>query len=103
MQKCGLWREKVDKQAKNPEIQGFYPHNLWKTTWKMWNSSGEICGIGCDLCIAYSTWIMQTDLDGIVTGIYFDECLFEIKIHVILYSVKIGRAVGDTYFRRKYH
>ena len=35
MQKTGLWREKVEKSAKIPEMRVFYPRGLWKTPWIM--------------------------------------------------------------------
>ena len=41
MQKQGLWREKVDKLGKIPEIGGFYPQILWKTQWIMGKNAVE--------------------------------------------------------------
>ena len=53
MQNRGLWREKVEKRAKIPELRGFYPQWLWKTGWKMWKKTVDAvdCAVNSELNI----------------------------------------------------
>ena len=58
----------------------------------MWIIAVDIVEEAVDCVMNTQKWIYI----GIMTGIYFMECLFELQIHVILYLVKVGRPAGGT-------